>query len=200
MTSSRLPSRMRVIPALLLIVSAPRLSGQTPQIDTSYHPQSVGSYVSSMIGPLPVIRTLALSGFDQWRGRPRAFPRNDRGFEDRIGSRFGQLGISRTLRFGVARAFDQRPVRYRLCTCTETGDRVMYAILSPLRVSTPTGLRTTALNPATEVASGILVTAVHPGGLNVREGIVAGVTGVASESALSLVREFWPWHWRPPFM
>jgi hypothetical protein len=191
---------MRITPALLLIGFALRLSGQTTATDTSYHEQSFGSYVSSMIGPLPVLRTLALSGFDQWRGRPLAFPKNSRGFEDRLGSRFGQLGISRTLRFGAARAFDERPVRYRPCTCTETGDRATYALLSPLRMSTPTGLRLTALNPVTELASGILVTAVHPGGFNVRDGLVAGVTSVASESALSLVREFWPFHWRPPFM
>ena len=56
------------------------------------------------------------------------------------------------------------------------------------------------LYPLTEITSGILVTGARSDGLHVGEGIRNGITAVAAESALALLREFWPWRWRPPFL
>ncbi|MDB4898219.1 MAG: hypothetical protein JWN53_27 [Gemmatimonadetes bacterium] len=168
--------------------------------DSIYRPETFDEYLVGMVGPRPLIRIVALSGFDQWRGRPVAFPSNGRGFGDRLGSRAGQLAISHTLRFGIARAFDERTVKYQLCACGDSLSRFRYALLSPLRVNTPTGRRLSPMYPITEIVSGILVTTVRSDGLHVRDGILNGLTGVAAESATSLVREFWPWHWRPPFL
>lgn len=168
--------------------------------DSTYRPEELRGYLLGTFGPLPIVRALALAGFDQWRRRPPAFPSNWRGFEDRLGSRYAQVAISRTLRFGLSRAVDQRSIRYRPCTCGDSGSRVAYALLAPLRVNTPTGIRLSMLNPVTEIASGILVTSARSGGLHVGEGVRNGVTGIAFESVGALVREFWPWRWRPPFL
>jgi len=168
--------------------------------DTSYHPVEVRGYLLGLAGPRAVLRSLALAGFDQWRGHPVAYPRNWRGFEDRLGSRFGQVAISHTLRFGASRLFDERSVRYQPCACDDSLSRWRYAVLGPLRVSSPNGVHLSALNPVSEIMSGILVTGVRSGGLHVGEGARAGVTGIAFESLADLAREFWPWKWRPPFL
>jgi hypothetical protein len=85
-------------------------------------------------------------------------------------------------------------MRFTPSPCGDSVNRFVYAIESPLRVMTPSGAKLSLLNPVTEMVGGILVTSVHPGGLSVRRGVAAGATGIAGESAWSLVREFWPWH------
>lgn len=171
-----------------------------PPSDSVYRPEELRGYLFGTFGPRPVFRSLALAGFDQWRGRPTAFPQNGRGFADRLGTRFAQVAISHTLRFGLSRAFDQRTMRYQPCTCGDSINRFTHALVAPLRVSTPDGPRLSMLNPLTELASGILVTGTRSDGLHVGEGIRNGVTSVAAESVTALLREFWPWHWRPPFL
>ena len=170
------------------------------QADSVYRPEDLRAYLFGTFGPRPLIRGVALSGFDQWRGHPTAFPQNGRGFADRLGSRYAQVAISHTIRFGLARAFDQRTIRYRPCACGDSISRFTYALVAPLRVNTPNGHRLSMLYPLTEIASGILVTAARSDGLHVGDGIRNGITGVAAESATSLLREFWPWRWRPPFL
>ncbi|MGH7615968.1 MAG: hypothetical protein ACREPM_01935 [Gemmatimonadaceae bacterium] len=177
-----------------------RDSAATLATDSAYHRETFGAFLRGTFGPRPALRAVGLAGFDQWRGRPSSFPRNWRGFEDRLGSRFGQVAISHTLRSGLSRAVDQRPIRFTPSDRSDSVNRVLRAIESPLRVMTPSGARLSMLNPVTETISGILVTSVHPGGLSVRNGVLAGVTGIAGESCWSLVREFWPWRWRPPFI
>jgi hypothetical protein len=184
-----------VAPDTVVAPVAPRTN-----VDSVYRPEEFRGYLSGTFGPRPLARALALAGFDQWRGRPVAFPLNERGFADRLGSRYGQLAISHTLRFAFARAFDERTIRYQPCACGDSISRFRYALVAPLRVNTPTGRHLSMLYPVTEIASGILVTTVRSDGLHVRDGILNGLTGIAAESGMSLVREFWPWRWRPPFL
>jgi hypothetical protein len=168
--------------------------------DSAYRPEELRGYLLGLVGPMPLVRSVALAGFDQWRGRPSAFPPNWRGFTDRLGSRFAQVAISHTLRFGLSRAFDQRTIRYEPCACGDSISRVAYALIAPMRVNTPNGRRLSVMYPLTEIASGILVTGARSDGLHVGDGVRNGITGVAAESAISLLREFWPWRWRPPML
>jgi hypothetical protein len=168
--------------------------------DSTYQPLTLNGYLVGLVGPRAVIRSLALAGFDQWRGHPVAYGRTWRGFEDRLGSRFGQVAISHTLRFGASRIFDERTIRYQPCACGDSLSRLRYAVLGPLRVNSPTGVHLSPLNPVAEIVSGVLVTGVRSSGLHVGEGVRAGVSGLAFESLGNIVREFWPWRWRPPFL
>ena len=181
-------------------VDSPRRASSNAPSDSVYRPEALGAYARDIVGPKAIARATLLAGFDQWRGNPSAYERTWRGFGDRLGSRFAQVSISHTLRFGLSRAFDERSVTYRPCVCGDTGSRFNYALLSPLRVTSPTGIHLSVMNPISEVASGILVTGVRSSGLHVGEGIRDGVTGLAAESALSMLREFWPWKRRPPFL
>lgn len=168
--------------------------------DSAYQPEELRSYLLGTFGPRPVILSAALAGFDQWRMRPSAFPQNGRGFADRLGSRYAQVVISHTLRFGIARTLDERTIRYQPCACGDSTSRFAHALIAPLRVSTPSGVRLSLMYPLTEIVSGILVTAARSDGLHVGDGIRNGLVSIAAASATSLVREFWPWQWRPPFL
>jgi hypothetical protein len=152
------------------------------------------------VGPRAVLRSFALAGYDQWRNHPAAYARDWHGFEERLASRYGQVAISHTLRFAASRVFDERTIRYQPCACGDSVSRWRYAVLGPLRVSSPAGVHLSPLNPIAEIVSGVLVTGVRSGGLHVGEGARAGVTGLAVESLGDIIREFWPWRWRPPFL
>lgn len=187
----------RCLAAAITVCSVPGIASAQ---DTTYHRVGTKDYLLGLVGPRAVLRSLALAGFDQWRGRPVAYARNWRGFEDRLGSRFGQVAISHTLRFAASRALNERTMRYQPCACGDSLSRWRYALLGPFRVTSPTGVHFSAMNPTAEIASGILVTGVRSSGLSVGEGVRAGVTGIAFESLADVVREFWPWKWRPPFL
>jgi hypothetical protein len=49
-----------------------------------------------------------------------------------------------------------------------------------------------------EIGSSILITSMNPRGFSVGDGLRAGGAGVLATSLLSVAREFWPWHRRPP--
>jgi hypothetical protein len=168
--------------------------------DSIFAPIGFNEYLRGMVGPRSTFRALALAGFDQWRQRPRSEGRTWRGFEDRLGSRYGQVAISHTLRFAASRMFEERNLRYWPCGCGDSSSRLFNALTGPFRVTSLNGIHYSALNPVTEIASGILVTGVSSGGLHVGEGVRNGVTGILGESVVDVVREFWPWHWRPPFL
>jgi hypothetical protein len=182
------------------VESQDSLTSQRARADSVFTPMTVGQYVRGIFGPRSVLRGVGLAGFDQWRGQPRSYPRTWRGFEDRLGARYGQVVISHTLRFGASRVFDERILRYWPCGCGDSTSRLLHALTGPYRVTSPAGIRYSALNPITELASGVLVTSVRPGGFRVGEGFRNGATGLISESIVDVVREYWPWHWRPPFL
>jgi hypothetical protein len=167
--------------------------------DTVYVPITFGEYARGMVGPRAVVRAVGLAGFDQWRRMPRAFPSTWHGFEERLGVRYGQVAISHTLRFVASRKFDERPLRYRPCACGDSASRLWHALTGPYRVISPTGIHYSALNPVTELVSGALATSVRSSGLHVGEGLRNGATGLIGESLVDVVREFWPWRWRPPY-
>ena len=168
--------------------------------DSVFAPVTFGEYARGVVGARSILRALTLAGFDQWRHQPRSFPRTWRGFEDRVGARYGQVAISHTLRFGASRVLDERTLRYTPCACGDSASRLFHALTGPYRVLSRTGTHYSALNPVTELLSGALVTSVRPGGLRVGEGLRNGATGLAGESLVDVVREFWPWRWRPPFL
>jgi hypothetical protein len=164
----------------------------------AYRPEPVRAYVLNTFGPLPVLRSAALAGFDQWRGAPVEFPRNGRGYLDRFSSRAAQIAIAHTIRFGASRALDERESRFSRCRCEGFEARLTHALALPYRVDSPTGTHLSMLTPLSDLASGVLVTSVHPGGFSLSEGLVSGVTDLFASSLIAAGREFWPFHWRPP--
>ena len=168
--------------------------------DSIFAPITFREYVRGMVGPRSVLRGLGLASYDQWRGHPTGYPRTWRGFEDRAGARYGQVAISHTLRYAASRAFDERNLRYWPCGCGDSTSRLLHALAGAYRVTSPRGIHYSMLNPVTELTSGVLVTGVRPGGLRVAEGLRNGATGLIGESLFDVVREYWPWRWRPPFL
>ena len=164
--------------------------------DSAYHRETVSAYLMSTFGPRPTLRAIGLAGFKQLRHSPRTYPLTWRGYEDRLGSTYAQVAISHTLRSSTAWLVDERTDPFKPCVCTDSS-RFRYAIETPFRVITPHGVRLSLYNPLTELVSGILVTPLRGRGIRVGEGVANGVLGIAGESAGALVRQFWPFKWRP---
>jgi hypothetical protein len=201
------PAVLRVLAALGFAALTPRAStGQDTaavrraRADSIFVPITFSGYVRGIVGPRSVLRALGLAGYDQWRGHPAGYPRTWRGFEDRAGARYGQVAISHTLRYAASWVFDERNLRYWPCGCGDSTSRLLHALAGAYRVVSPRGIHYSVLNPLTELTSGVLVTSVRPGGLHVREGLRNGATGLIGESLVDVVREYWPWRWRPPFL
>jgi hypothetical protein len=175
-------------------------AGGANRADSSvrYQPETFAHFAMRTFGPVPLLRSTAMAGFDQWRRQPDGWFQNRRGLRDRLDSRLGAEVLAHTIRFGFARAAREEQGKYQRCVCSGFGARLEYALVSPFRVETPSGEHLSAITPFGDITSALVVTSVHPGGFSVGRGLSAGASGLASASLTSVVREFWPWHWRPP--
>jgi hypothetical protein len=175
-------------------------AGAANRADSSvrYQPESFAHFAMHTFGPVPLLRSSAMAAFDQWRRQPDDWFENKRGLRNRLDSRLGAEMLAHTIRFGFARVASEQSGKYRRCVCADFGARLEYALVTPFRVETPGGERLSAITPFGDVTSALVVTSVHPGGFSVSRGLISGASGLASASLTSVVREFWPWHWRPP--
>jgi len=160
--------------------------------------ESFASFAKRTVGPMPLLRSMAFAGFDQWRRQPDHWTQTSRGFRDRLDSRLGGEVLGHSIRFAFERVAHERPAKYRLCQCDGFEPRLSHALLAPLRVETPNGPRLSALAPLGVLVSSLAVTSVHPGGFSLSRGLEGGAGGVASAALTTVVREFWPWRLRPP--
>jgi hypothetical protein len=163
-----------------------------------YQPESFAHFAMHTFGPVPLLRSTAMAGFDQWRRQPDGWFENKRGLRDRLDNRLGAEMLAHTIRFGFGRMAGEQSGKYRRCVCADFGARLEYALVTPFRVETPSGERLSAITPFGDITSALVVTSVHPGGFSVSRGLLSGASGLASASLTSVAREFWPWHWRPP--
>ena len=175
-------------------------AGLANRADSSvrYQPESFAHFAMHTFGPVPLLRSSAMAAFDQWRRQPDDWFENKRGLRDRLDSRLGAEVLAHTIRFGFARVAGEQSGKYRRCVCADFGARLEYALVTPFRVETPTGERLSVITPFGDLTSALVVTSVHPGGFSFSRGLTSGASGLASASLTSVVREFWPWHWRPP--
>jgi hypothetical protein len=165
---------------------------------THFQLESFASFAKRTVGPMPLFRSMAFAGFDQWRRQPVHWTQTSRGFRDRLDSRLGGEVLSHSISFAFERATHQQPEKYRPCQCDGLEPRLSHAFLAPFRVETPNGQRFSALAPFGVLVSSLVVTSVHPGGFSLSRGLESGAGSVASAALTSVVREFWPWRWRPP--
>lgn len=169
-----------------------------PDSDARFRAESFASFAKRTFGPVPLLRSTALAGFDQWRRQPVHWTQTSHGFRDRLDSRIGGEVLGHSIRFAFDRAAHEQREKFHVCQCEGLEPRLSYALLTPLRVDTPNGQRLSAMAPLGALVSALAVTSVHPGGFSLSRGLEGGAGGVASAALTSVVREFWPWRWRPP--
>jgi len=154
------------------------------------------TYLWRTFGPVTILRSAAVAGFEQYRGQPREWPKSRRGYVDRFSSSLGAAMMGSTLRFGLSHALDERVGQFEPCGCRGFLSRAGHAAAIPFEAYTKSGgRRFSVLTPASEIGSALLVTSVKPGGFSVRDGVRGGLIGLASMAAVSVVHEFWPWPW-----
>jgi hypothetical protein len=163
-----------------------------------YRAESFSAFALRTIGPIPLVRSAALAGFDQWRRRPVHWLQTSRGYRDRLDARVGGEILGHAIRFGFARAAQEQAGPYENCHCDGFEPRFVHALLTPFRVQTPQGVRYSALTPSGVVVSALVVTSVHPGGFSPSRGLGSGVGNITGAALSALAREFWPFRWRPP--
>lgn len=173
-------------------------SRRQPVSTAHYQPEPFLRFAIRTVGPLALLRSTALAGVDQFRRQPIHWTQNSRGFRDRLDAHLGGEIIGHTIEFAVRRAARQEPEKFRPCDCSGLEPRLTHALLTPFRVGTPEGERYSVILPTSAVVSALTVTSVHPGGFSLSRGLEGGAGGVASAALTSVVREFWPWRWRPP--
>jgi hypothetical protein len=165
---------------------------------TAYRHVTLAEYMSRVLGPRALLKDLALAGVDQGLKRSTDWPNTWGGYGNRVSSRLGMAAISQAVKLGAAAALDERPAQFTRCRCVGTESRVLHAALVPWTMDSPTGTHRSMIGPASEIGSAILVTSLKRGGFSARDGLLAGATGVLGSSLVSVAREFWPWHRRPP--
>ena len=171
----------------------------TPQdSDARFRSESFASFAKRTFGPIALLRSTAMAGVEQWRRQPVHWGQTSRGFRDRLDSRLGGEVLGHTIRFAFERVAHETPEKYHACQCEGVERRLSHALLTPFRVATPNGERLSSVGPLGDLVSGLAVTSVQPGGFSLSRGLESAAGGVASAALTSVVREFWPWHCRPP--
>ncbi len=192
-------SSLNVALAAMLLVALPTYSVGAQCLDTMvYRPETFSEYLNRSAGPRAILRSVALSGFDQAIKRPKEWDRTWHGYEDRLSSRLASNAIAQTVVFNLSRTAGERRSDFTLCHRARPWVRFRHAVLTPLRVNTPHGIELSPLTPLAEVGSALLVTFVQPRGFSAKEGLRAGLTALAASAGVSVAREFWPWRRRPP--
>ena len=169
-----------------------------PDSNSRYQVESFSSFARRSFGPVPLLRSAALAGFDQWRRQPVHWTQTSRGFRDRLDARLGGEVLGHGIRYAIDRVAEEQSGKYRSCQCEGLEARAAHALFTPFRVETPHGERYSVMTPTGVIISSLAVTSVHPGGFSLSRGLASGAGSIGSTALSSLVREFWPWHWRPP--
>jgi hypothetical protein len=84
------------------------------------------------------VEGLAFAGVDQLRTDPPEWGKGWRGYGKRAASDIGEFAIQETVTEALAAAMD-RPLDYKRCKCSETGDRVAHAFLLAITDPMPDG-------------------------------------------------------------
>jgi hypothetical protein len=169
-----------------------------PDSARPYRRMTLSEYAGRILGPRALGSAVVSAGIQQLRQSPKEWSKDWRGYDNRLTSRLGAHAIAQTFVFGVSLARDERLAVFTRCNCTGDRPRLAHALLTPFRVDTPDGTRLSVIVPASEIVGSVLITGLRPGGFNVKDGLVGGATSLLVSSAFSTVREFWPWHRRPP--
>ena len=87
---------------------------------------------------------VGFTAVDQWQNDPPEWGRGWPGFGRRLASNLGEFYIQEGVTEGLAYVMD-RPLDYTPCKCTETGDRVIWAVQGGYLDELPNGQRVVAV-------------------------------------------------------
>ncbi len=94
-------------------------------------PAKFHAYVSSAIGPLPIVASLFTAGLHQWTDTPPEWRQGFKGYGRRLGSDFAIPVVQNTARYALAEITHEDTSYYK-CKCKGVVPRLGHAALSTL--------------------------------------------------------------------
>jgi hypothetical protein len=148
-------------------------------------------FVSSVVGPFALGRTVATAGISTWRNSPEEWGTKWEGFGRRVASNFGKNAIKQTTKFGLDEALKLDSRFYR-SNSTSPAARWRNALISPVTARNKHGKRVFGLpNVAgTYTASIVANEAWYPRRYDWKDGVKSGTISLGFNAAFNVFKEF----------
>ena len=104
----------------------------TPYVQPSQE-QKLDNYWNEAFGPNPMLATVFVAGWHQWRRVPPEWREGMAGYGERYGSDFASSVINMSTRYALARVFDEDTMYYR-CACKGLGRRLRHSVVASIFV------------------------------------------------------------------
>ena len=186
--------RWRGLVVAVLLIGAGRASAQSEPVPPPLDDHALlRKYVWSTLGPTGLLNSALMAGFDEWRGAPKSWTREERGYAQRWASEYAASAIGSTTKYAVARLRHEDP-SFARCDCRGVGPRLRHAMAAPFMARTADGAW--VFSPATVAglaAENVIPAATwYPAPRGVRDGAAHVLTGVLSKMAVDVAHEFMP--------
>jgi hypothetical protein len=150
-------------------------------------------YLKGTFGVTNIFRSVASAGINQAQDHPTEWGQGMRGYGHRLGAKFAQHSIKRTIQFGVGAALEEDPRTY---SSGRIGlwPRTVYAVTTTFVTPMDDGRSRPAIGRLTGAfAAGMISRSWYPEReRDVSHGLRAGAISIAQDAGFRLLREFWP--------
>jgi hypothetical protein len=178
--------------ALVILTAAPcRADDPQPPPPVLNDDGLLRKYVWSTLGTEGALHATLWSAFEQWRGAPPEWSADAGAYAKRWASEYAESAIGRTTRYAVARLWHHDP-SFTRCECEGVGPRLRHAMVAPLTARTRDGRRV----PSPAIVAGFAAENVipaatwYPAPHGTRDGLAHAASGVLSQMAVDVFREF----------
>ena len=148
-------------------------------------------YVSSMVGPFALGRTVATAGISTWRNSPEEWGDRWEGFGRRVASNFGKNAIKQSTIYGLDEAFKYDSNYYR-SKDKRVGARVRNALISPVTARDRSGKRVVGVPRlvGTYTSNIVAYETWYPARYDWKDGVKSGTISLGFNAAFNLFKEF----------
>jgi hypothetical protein len=155
------------------------------------HGERFKRYVSSSVGPFPLLRISASAGISQWRDSPEEWGQGGKGYGRRWASGFGRNLVQQTVTYGLDEALNQ-DTGFEKSKREGFGARVKDALVQNVTSRTRSGKRVISVPRIAGVYTGGIVAATtwYPDRYNVGDGLKQGTTTLLMGFGINVLREF----------
>ena len=148
-------------------------------------------YVSSVVGPFALGRTVATAGISTWRNSPEEWGDRWEGFGRRVASNFGKNVIKQSTIYGLDEAFKYDSHYYR-SKDKSVGARVRNALISPVTARDRNGKRVIGVPRLVGTYTSNIVSyeTWYPALYDWKDGVKSGTISLGFNAAFNLFKEF----------
>lgn len=148
-------------------------------------------YVTSTVGPFPLVRTAASAGIDQWRDSPEEWGQGAKGYGKRFANHLGKNAIRQTVTYGLDSAMDL-DTGFKRSKREGFFPRMKDALIQNITSRTKSGDRVISVPRLAGVYTGSIVASEtwYPERYSYKDGLRSGTRTLLYGFGINLVREF----------